>query len=46
MDILPGTGRWQAEGLTEGIPPWDSFAAIPLHHASHGPPVPGRMAYT
>jgi phage terminase large subunit-like protein len=33
--ILPGTGRWLAEGGTEGAP-WRPQA--PLHHASHGPP--------
>src|SRR5205823_15025145 len=33
--ILPGTGRWQAAGLTEGV--W-SPARRPLHHAAHGPP--------
>ena len=32
--LLPGTGRWQPGGLTEGA----SHAAPPLHHAPHGPP--------
>ncbi|WP_243406154.1 terminase family protein [Sphingosinicella sp. YJ22] len=35
--ILPGTGRWQAEGLTEGAPGLARTEG-PLHHASHGPP--------
>ncbi|MGN6058018.1 MAG: DNA-packaging protein [Sphingomicrobium sp.] len=33
--ILPGTGRWQPGGLTEGA--WCQ-ADAPLHHAAHGPP--------
>ena len=33
--ILPGTGRWQSEGLTEGAA---CRAQGPLHPASHGPP--------
>jgi phage terminase large subunit-like protein len=33
--ILPGTGRWQPAGLTEGV---QHLARSPLHHASHGPP--------
>jgi phage terminase large subunit-like protein len=33
--ILPRTGRWQSEGLTEGAP---CHAPNPLHHAAHGPP--------
>ena len=37
--ILPGTGRWQSEGLTEGV----SHVAPPLHHASLVPlPVNGE----
>ena len=32
--LLPGTGRWQPGGLTEGA----SHAAPPLHHAPHGLP--------
>ncbi len=30
--ILPGTGRWQAEGLTEGAPCLAQTEG-PLHHA-------------
>jgi len=35
--ILPGTGRWQAAGLTEGV---QHLARPPLHHspAASGPP--------
>jgi len=33
--LLPGTGRWQAEGLTKG---GLSPARPPLHHPSDGPP--------
>jgi len=33
--ILPGTGRWQAGGLTEGAA---CQTETPLHHAAHGPP--------
>ena len=33
--ILPGTGRWRAEGLTEGV---GHLARPPLHHPSDGPP--------
>jgi phage terminase large subunit-like protein len=33
--LLPGTGRWQREALTEGGS-WGSQG--PLHHAAHGPP--------
>jgi phage terminase large subunit-like protein len=33
--ILPGTGRWQSQGLTEA--PWCETPP-PLHHAAHGPP--------
>jgi hypothetical protein len=33
--ILPETGRWQAEGLTEGG--WRP-ARRPLHHPADGPP--------
>jgi hypothetical protein len=36
--ILPGTGRWQSEGLTEGARIPMLAALAPLHHASHGPP--------
>jgi UDP-N-acetylmuramoylalanine--D-glutamate ligase len=33
--LLPGTGRWQREALTEGA---RSLAQTPLHHPSDGPP--------
>jgi phage terminase large subunit-like protein len=36
--ILPGTGRWQSEGLTEGAHGCSGSAVGPLHHASHGSP--------
>ena len=32
--LLPGTGRWQPKGLTEGV----SDAAPPLHHPADGSP--------
>ena len=35
QQILPGTGRWQPEGPTEGA--WCE-APTPLHQATHGPP--------
>jgi ATP-dependent DNA helicase DinG len=35
VQLLPGTGRRQSEGLTEGAL---RLARTPLHHASHGPP--------
>jgi hypothetical protein len=30
--ILPGTGRWQPEGLTEGARLSDALEPGPLHH--------------
>ena len=33
--LLPGTGRWQREALTEGV---RTPAQAPLHHPSDGPP--------
>ena len=33
--FLPGTGRWQSEGLREGAA---CQMPNPLHHAAHGPP--------
>ncbi|MFL6800779.1 MAG: DNA-packaging protein [Sphingomicrobium sp.] len=40
--ILPGTGRWQPEGLTEGR---SCHAPEPLHHSASlsGPPPPGKL---
>jgi len=36
-EILPGTGRWQPEGLTKGAPSTTPLrVAVPL-------PVPGRI---
>jgi tRNA pseudouridine55 synthase len=35
LKILPDTGRWQPEGLTEGA---SSLAPTPLHHPADGPP--------
>jgi len=40
MAILPGTGRWRSEGLTEGVP---SPARCPLHHFVVPLPVPVRI---
>ncbi|WP_166042445.1 tRNA pseudouridine(55) synthase TruB [Sphingosinicella sp. YJ22] len=37
LKILPGTGRWFAEGETEGAP-GPARAEGPLHHPSGGPP--------
>jgi hypothetical protein len=45
LQILPGTGRWQPEGLTEGLAPSrrgrgspsTALRAVPL-------PVPGRIS--
>ena len=36
--ILPGTGRWQSEGLTAGAHLSALAALAPLHHPSDGPP--------
>ena len=36
--ILPGTGRWQSEGLTAGAHLSALAAFAPLHHPSDGPP--------
>jgi phage terminase large subunit-like protein len=33
--IIPGTGRWQSAGLTEGAA---CHAETPLHHSASGPP--------
>ncbi len=52
--ILPGTGRWQSAGLTEGplsvapklsvqIYPYSLFRTRPLHHFVVPLPVPGRI---
>jgi len=35
-EFLPGTGRWQSAGLTEGAPS-TTLRAVPL-------PVPGRIS--
>jgi len=46
LQILPGTGRWQPEGLTEGAQTSaPSHATAPLHHrfAAVPLPVPGRI---
>jgi hypothetical protein len=39
MKLLPGTGRWQREALTEG---GLRLARRPLHHFVVPLPVPGR----
>ncbi len=36
--ILPGTGRWQSDGLTEGAHLSELAALAPLHHPADGPP--------
>jgi hypothetical protein len=44
--ILPGTGRWQPAGLTEGaLVPMQSLAASPHDYPSAAVPllVPGRI---
>ncbi len=38
MIILPGTGRGTSRRLVEGQAP--NEPRVPLHHASHGPPLP------
>jgi hypothetical protein len=47
LKILPGTGRWQHEVLTEGVCGMDLLHfAGPLHHAFGAVPlrVPGRIS--
>jgi hypothetical protein len=42
--ILPGTGRWQAEGLTEGLAGLLQLSASPSTSLwPVPPPVPGRI---
>jgi phage terminase large subunit-like protein len=38
LPILPGTGRWRAEGVTEGGRGCSALAVGPLHHPADGPP--------
>jgi hypothetical protein len=41
--ILPGTGRWQSGGLTEGAHLSAAATTGPLHHFVVPLPVPGRI---
>jgi hypothetical protein len=41
--ILPGTGRWRSEGLTEGAHLSAPAVPGPLHHFVVPLPVPGRI---
>ncbi len=41
--LLPGTGRWQLEELSEGAHRDGSSTVGPLHHAAHGPPPRGKL---
>jgi hypothetical protein len=43
MKILPGTGRWHADGVTEGAHLSAAFKLGPLHHFVVPLPVPGRI---
>ena len=42
LKILPGTGRWQTEGLMEGARLSAASTLGPLHHFVVPLPVPGR----
>jgi hypothetical protein len=43
VKILPGTGRWQSGGLTEGAHLSAASRLGPLHHFAVPLPVPGRI---